>query len=73
MWPQFPLYSANFDFGAKVYNEILKILNPNFGHINKRRFQNGILRAVGKNWIIKNRCRDNAKKIWLDRTHSTKK
>jgi hypothetical protein len=30
-------------------------------------------RAVGKNWTVKNRCRDNAKKIWLDRKHSTKK
>jgi hypothetical protein len=28
--------------------------------------------AVEKNWTIKNRCRDKAKKIWLDRTHSTK-
>ncbi len=30
MWPQFPLFSANFDFGAQLYNEIFKISNPNF-------------------------------------------
>jgi hypothetical protein len=31
---QIPLFSANFDFEAQLFNEIFKISNPNFSHVN---------------------------------------
>jgi hypothetical protein len=31
MWPKFPLFSPNFDFKAKLYNEIFKISNSYLG------------------------------------------
>ncbi len=33
MWPQIPLFSANFDFGAQLFDEIFKITIPNFGQV----------------------------------------
>jgi hypothetical protein len=32
-----------------------------------------IFTCIFHNWTIQNGCRDNPKKIWLDRTHSTEK
>jgi hypothetical protein len=33
MWPQIPLFSANFNFGANFCNENFQIANPNFSHV----------------------------------------
>jgi hypothetical protein len=33
MWSQFPLFSANFDFGAQLSHENFKTSNPNFSHV----------------------------------------
>jgi hypothetical protein len=67
----------------RICKRILEIIKCTVKQVNSRQFlalmgdlvaANNIQpRAVGKNWTIKNRCRDKAKKIWLDRTHSTKK
>jgi hypothetical protein len=33
-WPQIPLFSANFDFGAQLSHENFPISDPNFSHVN---------------------------------------
>jgi hypothetical protein len=41
MWPQNPLFSGNFDFGAKLPHEIFLIANPNFSHVQLMTFPHG--------------------------------